>query len=198
MSDNATTTVRNLTNHTVSYTIPEKGFVRRFEAYQEREVEKDELRLLYAARGGRELLTQYLSVEDMDLAVEEFNIPTDVYENEYNWTEAQVDAVLQSGSVDELKDALEFGPEGIKELIISRAITLRIPDRNKLNAIEDFTGRNVASMIAQTEAMQEQVQEEEKPRTRRAAKTSSEGTTRTRRVPKTATAEVASEESTTN
>lgn len=49
--------------------------------------------------------------------------------------------------MDALKDALEFGPEGIKQLIIDRAIELRIPDNNKLAAIQEFTGRDVGNMI---------------------------------------------------
>ena len=42
---------------------------------------------------------------------------------------------------------MEFGPEGIKQLIIDRAVELRIPDNNKLAAIHEFTGRDVSNMI---------------------------------------------------
>ena len=52
-----------------------------------------------------------------------------------------------NGSLDALKDALEFGPEGIKQLIIDRAVELRLPDNNKLVAIQEFTGRDVGRMI---------------------------------------------------
>ena len=52
-----------------------------------------------------------------------------------------------NGSLDALKDALEFGPEGIKQLIIDRAVELRLPDNNKLAAIQEFTGRDVGRMI---------------------------------------------------
>ena len=62
-----------------------------------------------------------------------------------------------------LKDALEFGPEGIKQLIIDRAVELRIPDNNKLAAIYEFTGRDVSNMI-KLDMELEDPQEEKTPR----------------------------------
>ena len=139
--------VQNLTGSKVSYIVPESNMARHFEAQQLRDdITAGELRSLYATKGGRELLEQYLGIRNAELA-KEFNISTDAFEHEYSWTQKEVDKVLTTGSLDELKDAVEFGPEGIKQLIVDRAIQLKIPDNNKLAAIYEFTGRDVANMI---------------------------------------------------
>lgn len=139
--------VQNLTASTVSYIIPETNNVRRFSGQQlRRDITAGELRSLYGTKGGRVLIEDYLGIKDKELATE-FNISTDVFEHEYSWTQNEVDDVLQTGSLDALKDALEFGPEGIRQLIIDRAIELRIPDNNKLAVIQEFTGRDVGNMI---------------------------------------------------
>ena len=61
----------------------------------------------------------------------------DSFEHEYSWTQQDVDNVLLTGSLDALKDALEFGPEGIRQLIVDRAVELHVPDNNKLAACFD-------------------------------------------------------------
>lgn len=139
--------VQNLTASIVSYIIPETNNVRRFSGQQLRkDITAGELRSLYGTKGGRVLIEDYLGIKDRELA-QEFNISTDVFDHEYSWTQKEVDEVLQTGQLDALKDALEFGPEGIRQLIVDRAIELRIPDNNKLAAIQEFTGRDVGNMI---------------------------------------------------
>lgn len=78
-----------------------------------------------------------------------------------------VDTVLKYGSLDALKDALDFAPRGIVELIVDRAVALKIPDNNKLTAIEEATGRNVATMIRLDTELAEDKQNDEKPKGRR-------------------------------
>lgn len=78
-----------------------------------------------------------------------------------------VDTVLKYGSLDALKDALDFAPRGIIELIVDRAVALKIPDNNKLTAIEEATGRNVATMIRLDTELAEDKQNDEKPKGRR-------------------------------
>lgn len=158
--------VQNLTASTVSYIVPETNNARHFAGQQLRkDITAGELRALYATKGGRVLIEDYLGIKDRELA-KEFNISTDVFEHEYSWTQKEVDEVLQTGSVDALKDALEFGPEGIKQLIIDRAVELRIPDNNKLAAITEFTGRDVGNMI-KLDTELENPQEEKPSRGRR-------------------------------
>jgi len=172
--------VQNLTASVVSYMIPETNNVRHFAGQQLRkDITAGELRALYATRGGRVLIEDYLGIKNSELA-QEFNISTDVFEHEYSWTQKEVDEVLQTGSIDALKDALEFGPEGIRQLIIDRAVELRIPDNNKLAAIAEFTGRDVGNMIKlDTELADTQ---EEKPSKGRRVTSKSSDTQSQRRV----------------
>lgn len=173
--------VQNLTASPVSYMIPETNNVRHFGAQQLRkDITAGELRALYATKGGRVLIEDYLSIKDAELA-KEFNISTDVFEHEYSWTQDDVDEVLTTGSIDALKDALEFGPEGIKQLIIDRAIELRIPDNNKLAAIAEFTGRDVSNMI-KLETELDTPEEEKKPSHGRRVVSKESGTSNQRRV----------------
>lgn len=147
ITDETLIPVQNLTGGTVSYIIPETNNVRHFNGQQLRkDITAGELRAVYASKGGKTLLENYLGIRNKELAAE-FNILTDAFEHEYSWTQKEVDQILKTGSVDMLKDALEFGPEGIKQLIVDRAIELRIPDNNKLAAIQEFTGRDVSNMI---------------------------------------------------
>lgn len=147
IKDDVTVEVQNLTGSVVSYMIPETNHVRHFEGQQtRRDITAGELRKIYATKGGRALINDYLAVKNKALA-DEFNIATDAFEHEYSWTQKEVDTVLKSGSLEALQDALEFGPQGIKDLIVDRALALKIPDNNKLAAIQEFTGRDVANMI---------------------------------------------------
>ena len=173
--------VQNLTASTVSYMVPETNNVRHFSGQQLRkDITAGELRALYATKGGRVLIEDYLGIKDQELAAE-FNISTDAFEHEYSWTQDDVDNVLKNGSIDALKDALEFGPEGIKQLIIDRAVTLRIPDNNKLAAIREFTGRDVGNMI-KLDMELDNTQEEEKPSKGRRVTSNNSGAQNQRRV----------------
>lgn len=173
--------VQNLTASVVSYIVPETNNVRHFSGQQLRnDITAGELRSLYATKGGRVLIEDYLGIKNKELA-EEFNISTDVFEHEYSWTQKEVDDVLTTGSLDSLKDALEFGPEGIKQLIIDRAIDLRIPDNNKLAAIQEFTGRDVGNMIRLDMELESPKEEKTSRGTRRVTSNKTD-TQQTRRV----------------
>lgn len=76
--------VQNLTGSVVSYMVPETNNVRHFSGQQlRRDITAGELRSLYATKGGRVLIEDYLSIKDKELA-SEFNISTDVFEHEYS------------------------------------------------------------------------------------------------------------------
>lgn len=158
--------VQNLTDYQVGYTVPEIGTKRGFMPQQTRKIAAGELRAVHAGPGGETLFADYLAVKDAELAAE-FDITTDVFEHEYNWTQENVDTVLQYGSIDALKDALDYAPAGIIDLIIDRAIALQIPDNNKLAAITESTGHDIASMIQLKKSLQDTVQETKKPSGRR-------------------------------
>ena len=137
---------RNLVDHKVVYVLPELNRRVVFEPFQEKKVQAGELRALNYTTGGEVLIHNYLSVKSNDLR-EEFNIPSDMVE--YDWTIEDVRRVLTdlSTPIEELEDALDFGPEGIRELLVDCAVKWKIPDANRRKAISRLAGVNIDKMI---------------------------------------------------
>lgn len=147
VADKTLVEVQNLTDHTVVYKSFD-GIRRVFLGQQKKKIRAEELRQLNYSRGGSRLLREFLSVKNKALA-EEFNVSSDSFEHEYNWTAQDVDNMLLSGSEDALKDALDFAPEGIIDLIVQRTVELKLNDVNKRQIISDKTGKDVNNMILQ-------------------------------------------------
>ncbi len=143
--------VRNLVDHMVVYKIDELNRRVVFNPFETKKVPVDELRRLNYQHGGRILLHNYLCIKDQELR-QEFGVDPSMIE--YDWTLRDIDAALTSRSMDELMDALEFGPDGIKELLIDRAVQLRIPDTNRRKAIQDITGVDINNMIQLKEQLE--------------------------------------------
>jgi hypothetical protein len=165
INDNAPITVRNLVDHKVVYNIPEINRRVVFEPFQEKKIQAGELRALNYSTGGEILIHNYLCVKDKDLR-EEFNIPADMVE--YDWTIKDIHRVLEDldSPIEALEDALDFGPDGIKELIVDCAVKWKIPDANRRKVISRMTGVNVDKMIEFAE-LTEQVADVPVQRTRR-------------------------------
>lgn len=170
MTDEKYVQVQNLSSGTVVYTIPENNIRRVFRAYETKEIAADELRKVYYQPGGAVLLQNFLSVKDKRLALE-FGVTRDSYEHEYSWTPKDVEELLLNGDIDVLHDALDFAPEGIIDLIVDKAIELRIADNNKRDLIQQCTGKNIGQMIATQKALEEALGTEDtdnRPKQRRA------------------------------
>ena len=167
--------VQNLTDCSVGYRAY-TGQHRYFEAQQVLPIPAGELRQLNYTRGGRKLIQGYLGIRNRELAIE---LGIEEPDAEYSWELKDIDNLLQSGSTDALEDALEFGPEGIVDTIVSRAVALRIDDMNKRRLIKEYTSLDVDNMIAMTE-LSEQALENEEGMVQRIGETS---TKRKRRVP---------------
>lgn len=162
--------VQNLVDHTVVFKDEDTHRRIVFNAYEPKKLTAGILRRLYYSHGGEILLRNYLSVKNAELA-KEFGVSEDTIE--YNWTQKDVDAVLTTGSLDELKDALDFGPDGIKDLIVDRAIALRIDNVSKRQAIKEKTGSDITTMIDlkdKVEAVEAAPEAAPEVTTRRAAK----------------------------
>lgn len=140
--------VQNLADHEVGFIDNNAGVSRRivFAPQAILDIEVDMLERLNFTYGGKVLLRDFLSIKDKDLAMK-FGVDEDTFENEYNWTTEDVDNVLQNEPLERLLDALDFGPEGILDLIVSRAVALPINDISKMKAISDKTGKQIELMI---------------------------------------------------
>ena len=169
INDTTLIPVRNMVDHKVVYVIPELNRRVVFEPFQEKKVPASELRALNYSTGGEVLLHNYLCILSKDMR-KEFNIPED--QIEYDWTIKDIHRVLEdlSTPIEELEDALDFAPDGIRELIVDSAVKWKIPDSNRRKVISRMTGVNVDKMIEFAEATDQTV-EQAPVRTRRLSKT---------------------------
>lgn len=171
--------VRNLVDHSVVFKDEDTHRRIVFNPFEIKKLDAGTLRRLNYSHGGNVLLTNYLCVENDELA-KEFGVSADTIE--YKWTRQDVDNLLNSGSLDSLLDALDFGPDGIVDLIVTRARQLKLNDMQKRKAIEDATGFSINSMIAIEERLEEDNEQvNSEPRHRRVS-TSKEETSSRRRV----------------
>ena len=177
VNDTTLISVRNLVDHKVVYVIPEEHRRVVFEAFQERKIPAKELRALNYTIGGADLLHNYLCVQNDDLR-KEFNIPSDMIE--YDWTLKDIHYILEnlSSPIEALEDALDFGPNGIRELIVDCAVKWKIPDANRRRIISKMTGSNIDIMIEFTETVEGESQETSTTSRRRLGHTQSTQTGR--------------------
>lgn len=175
--------VRNLTLNPVAYHVPSlNGLRRELPPRATIKVPAGELRQLNYELGGARLLRDYLCVGNKSLA-QEFGVDPDTFDNEYNWTLADIDKALLGNDDNVLLDAMDFAPDGVKDSIAQRAVELEIPDMNRRNIISKATEYDIDQMIKnkqQIEADDKEEKEEKKTARRRSSST----TTSKRRVQK--------------
>lgn len=172
VSDDDMVEITNMMDCTTGYVVDLTGVRRFLPPHASFRVKAGELRELSYQLGGIDLLQNYIRVGNPYLAAE-FGVDTKET-IEYNWTQDDVDKCLTSGPLDELLDALDFAPEGIKQLLADRAIALKIPDVDKREAIKKALGVDITSAIQNRHAYDTEEEAEKKPARRRtAAKTES-------------------------
>lgn len=144
--------VRNLTNNDVVYIDNNGGISSRivFHGQQEMPISKDLLDRMRYDIGGSTLVRDYLSVKD-EAFREEIGVPED--QIEYDYKQEDVIKLLKDNNIDAIADALDFGPLGIKEMIVDEAVMLPINNRDLMVLIYEKTGRNVELMIKNQEEL---------------------------------------------
>ena len=175
--------VRNRDSGYVGYSIRDLGIWRNFAPGEVKRIPLEELESLQYAPGGEYTLKHLLMINDKD-ALSVLNITT---EPEYFYTEKEVKELLTTGTLDQLKDCLDFAPEGVIDLIKKIAVDIKLPDTLKREAIEKKTGFSInnAIMVNQVMDAEDEVKEEPKA-TRRATPiaTGEEKTARRTTLPK--------------
>lgn len=136
--------VTNRSAGRVIYNIPEDHIRREFYNKETKEIALSELEKLAQQPGGRKLIYNYLSIQDADTIGHLVNRPI---EPEYWLTEDQIPEWMNTCSLDEFKDALDFAPEGIKDLIKKYAVSLPLNDFAKRQAMFEQLGFNVTKAI---------------------------------------------------
>lgn len=161
--------VTNRDNGHVGYTIPDlNNLTRVFTANETKEIPMIELRKLSYIPGGKMILRDYLVLDNKE-AIEEL---LNKVEPEYFYTEEDVKKLLTIGSLDALKDCLDYAPAGTIDLVKKLAVELPLNDVAKRKAILDMTGFNVDSAIMINEETKED-DKKDKPMVRRVDKTKS-------------------------
>ena len=153
--------ITNRFNGSVGYTIKDLNNLSRvFSAGETKDVTMEELRKLAWQDGGRVLIKDYLIIHDEKALAE---ILGEV-EPEYYYTEEDIKNLLLYGSLDALKDCLDFAPQGTIDLVKKIAVDLPLNDVAKRKAILDMTGFNVTSAIEINEETKEENVVEKKVR----------------------------------
>lgn len=135
--------VENRGRSIVAYRVPETKIVRRFVAGEIKEIEMGELRMAIQIPGTQRLIENNLIIHSKEAADE--LLPN--AEPEYFYTTADVDFLLERGSLDQLKDALDFAPKGVVDLIKDLAVKTELNDVRKREAILEQTNFDVTKAI---------------------------------------------------
>ena len=155
VEDNRKVKIKNrVGNGTVGYTIPDmNNLTRIFEDGEEKIVTFEEIRKLSYLHGGSKILKNYLTIEDKEILSEINFIP----EPEYFYTREDIIRLMQTGSLDEFLDCLDFAPDGVKETIKTLAVELPLNDVAKRDAIQKKLGFNVTNAIENKKITEEDV-----------------------------------------
>lgn len=147
MDSNKMYTVKNRSASMVVYNLPEIGLRREFAPGETKRISFDELEKLSFIAGGRELMADFLQIQSEE-ATADLGIHT---EPEYNMSEQDVIKLMQSGSLDEFLDCLDFAPVGIIDMIKQFAVSLPLNDLEKRRALKDKTGFDVNAALMHIE-----------------------------------------------
>lgn len=139
-----TVSVKNRSNSTVIYNLPEQGVRRQFTPGEVKTIDVKELESLTYRPGGLTLINDCLMIQDQGIARQILNQKV---EPEYWLDEKGVTELLVSGSYDSFLDCLDFAPDGVIELIKIIATKLPLNDVRKREALKKKTGYDLDSAL---------------------------------------------------
>lgn len=173
--------VTNRDNGMVGYSIPDLNNLNRiFEAGETKMISMEELRKLawLPGDGGRVILRDYLLIDNKEVVEE---LLTEV-EPEYYYTEEDIKNLLLNKSLDELKDCLDFAPQGTIDLVKKIAVELPLNDIQKRKAIKEMINFNIDTAIMANEESKKESNEIKKVRRTNADNQEEENVSSKRRV----------------
>ena len=161
LDDKTIITVKNRDNGHIVYRIADLNNLRReFAPGEEKKITIEELKKLSWQPGGRALIEKFLLIDNEEAIAELLgNV-----EPEYYYTDKEVKELLLNGSLDALKDCIDYAPQGVKDLIKKYAVELKLNDINKRKVIKDMMGFDVDSAVMVNEETSEPETVEEKQR----------------------------------
>lgn len=135
--------VKNRSAGMVVYRIPEQNIRRVFQPGETKRISFNELQALSFRPGGRELISGYLQVRNIE-ALQELNIQAEV---EYFMDRAQVEELIKTGTIDQWIDTLNFAPAGVIELLKQLSVEIPLADYNKRQVLKETLGFDVDAAI---------------------------------------------------
>ena len=137
-------TVKNRGTGSVVYTVPDMGIRREFSPGEvKRNLDAEEIQKLIFVPGGKKIIEKYLMISDKEL-LEELGLET---EPEYFYDESSVKILLESGTMDQLLDCLDFAPTGVLDLIKKVAVDTRLNNMEKREAIKKALSFDITKAI---------------------------------------------------
>lgn len=156
--------VKNRSDSTVGYYLPEERLPRNFAPGEVKDLKKEELEKVAYIPGGLTILQDYLLISDKEFA-ESLGIKV---EPEYLMNEEEIKENIIHGSLDLFLDILDFAPQGVIDLIKKLAVELPLGDTYKLEALYKATGFDANAAIRNMrESNEGLVNKEEVAKTRR-------------------------------
>ncbi len=149
MKPNDICTITNRSPGTVAFYLPDINRLREFYPKETKKIPYSEIEALLAQSGGRELLYNYFYIEEKDAVEEALNIKPEI---EYYIKEEDLDAWMTKATLPQFQDALDFAPDGIKDLIKRHAVSLPLNDLQKCEAIKTQLGFDVLRAIENEKA----------------------------------------------
>lgn len=136
-------TVENRTAGKIVYQIPDRHIRRELAPRQTIRVPKEEIEALSYTSGGLDLIRNHLLVKD-EQVLDDLNIHR---EPEYYMNADNVAKLIKEGTLNEFKDALDFAPDGVKDMIKDLSVQIPLNDFSKRQALKEMTGFDVDAAI---------------------------------------------------
>ena len=136
--------VKNKYGGMVGYKVEELGINRKFYPNETKEVTFEELQRLSFTPGGDTILTDFLQIDDEEVIEQLFHKKPEM---EYFYSREDIKKLMESGSLDQFLDCLDFAPAGVKDIIKDMAVELPLNDMNKRQAIMEKLNFDVNKAI---------------------------------------------------
>ena len=157
VDNNKMVKVTNRTFGGVGYSLPELHINRNFRYKETKELPYSEIHALANIDGGQYILENCLLIEDAEVVQDIVG----AVEPEYNYTEEDIKKLMETGSLDEFLDCLDFAPDGVKQIIKHVAIELPLNDIAKRDAIKKKLGFDVTAAVTNKELSKPDAEEAE-------------------------------------
>lgn len=146
-------TVVNKSASRVVYKLPELNIRRTLMPHEVRtDIKVKELEALSQQPGGKKMLMHYLQVQDKEVINYLLNVNP---EPEYWINDKDLPNWIKTCSLAEFQDALDFAPQGTKDLIKQYAVDTELNDYSKREAIKTQLGFDVSAAIEMNKASKE-------------------------------------------